>query len=278
MTDRRYIVNIKCVIVIYNMQCEDSRCLVSILKLKTQKLNLIVCDNSNVSLFKKNNREFCEENHIEYIDMQGNHGLSRAYNKALTKVEKNEWVVLFDQDTRISNNYFVELEKSVNTYPHIYIHVPIVKSEKLLMSPSLASKYKVSKTTITKPGLYTDITAINSGMAINRKVFTRVGKYNEEIFLDYLDHYFIRQYKKEYDQIALFNCVLNQEFSNNDHSNITRDLTRFKIYKDDFYQFCKDSARGKLFYLTKILYRAFKLSYLHHNAVFIKSLVERAKK
>ena len=263
-----------CIILVYNTKCENSNCIISILELDENLLEIYVCDNSTNSDIKKNNYKFCESMKLYYIDMKGNCGLSKAYNKALSKIENDGWVLIFDQDTIVSPNYFHELNKSIANYPNTYIHVPIVKSRGIRISPSVMRGYSVKSLAINNYGLYSNVTAINTGMAIKSCVFEKIGNYNEEIFMDYLDHYFIRKYNKYFKNIAIFNCELAQEFSDHDHSDICKDLARFIIYKKDFYHFCNDSVYGYIFYLFKITYRAIKLSIYHKNIVFIRKLFE----
>lgn len=265
-----------CVIVLYNKKLGN---LDNIRLLSKVNINakFIVCDNSENDNIKFVNNRFCEEHNIKYIDMKGNKGLSRAYNEAIKELDNGDWMIIFDQDTNIPQDYFVKLIRSINNYPNINIHVPIVKSIRWQMSPSKLKKYKVKRINHCRPGTYTDITAINSGMVINKKVFDLIGKYNERIFLDYLDHFFIKKYRKHFKEIAVFDSVLNQDFSDEDHSDFSRDLNRFRTYSKDFYEFCKDSIEGRVYYYIKISYRAAKLSMLHKKFDFFIIALERRK-
>ncbi|WP_394188560.1 glycosyltransferase [Paenisporosarcina quisquiliarum] len=267
---------INCVIVAYNNEIDN---LDNIRPLITNKINakIIICDNSEKKELKIANYKFCEENYIKYIDMHGNKGLSKAYNEAIKELDNDSWMVIFDQDTDISQDYFVELGKSLNSYPNVNIHVPIVKSKRCQISPSQLKKYRVKSIELSTPGIYTGITAINSGMAIKKEVFNLVGNYNEKIFLDYLDHFFIKEYRKHFKEIAVFNSILNQDFSDDDHSNFLRDLNRFRIYSNDFYEFCKDSLEGRIYCLMKLSFRASKLSMMHKKLDFFKIALERRK-
>ena len=262
-----------CIIVTYNKKISS---IDNIQFLNNNKTNvkLTICDNSEEQEIRTANHRYCMKYKIKYSDMHGNKGLSRAYNEAIKELKNDDWMVIFDQDTDVPIDYFSELEKSIAAYPSINIHVPVVKSIKGQMSPSKLNRYCVKKILSIAPGAYTDITAINSGMAIRKEVFDAVGNYNENIFLDYLDHFFIREYHKHFRQIAVFDCVLNQEFSDDDHSNFSRDLKRFQIYKNDFYEFCKDSATGRIYYLLKLSYRAAKLSIAHKKIGFLKMFMK----
>ena len=264
----------KVVIVIYNSECEASKSIVSILNLNKRCVELVVCDNSTKAEMTKKNEQFCKIQKVHYINMQGNAGLSKAYNRALLPISSDQWVVLFDQDTIVNPTYFAELEKSILVYPNTYIHVPIVKSKEVQISPCVMKGHVVKRMTVTNYGLYSNITAINTGMAIKASVFDETGNYNEMIFMDYLDHDFIRNFKKYYNDIAVFNCILEQEFSDHDHSNIKTDIARFMIYKKDFSVFCRDNLSGHIYYTCKIIYRTLKLTVYHKSLVFIKKLLE----
>lgn len=274
MTQTSSNINFKVIIVIYNNKCEISNSISSILGLNKRCVEIVVCDNSTKKEISKNNEQFCKLQKVQYINMQGNAGLSRAYNRALMQTSSNQWVVLFDQDTIVDSTYFDELEKSILIYPNTTIHVPVVKSKGVQISPCVMKGHVVKKMTVTRYGLYNNITAINTGMAIRASVFEKTGNYNEMIFLDYVDHYFIRNFSKYYHNIAVFKCILEQEFSDHDHSDLKSDVARFKIYKKDFYLFCKDSISGQIYYLFKIIYRTLKLTLYHKSLVFIKKLLE----
>jgi GT2 family glycosyltransferase len=265
-----------CIVVIYNLACENSITLKSLKNIGID--NIIVCDNSVKSQIKNSNIMFCNKQSIKYLDMEGNSGLSKAYNRALKEIDADSWVVIFDQDTKIIEEYFDKLSESICKYPEVYMHVPIVKSKNMQMSPSISKGYNVKKINHSTSGVYKDITAINSGMAVKGEVFEKTGIYNENIFLDYLDHYFVREYKNIYKKIAVFDCVIIQDYSDEDHTNYSRDLNRFEIYSKDFYEYCKDSIKGRVFYIIKILYRSVKLSILHKNIAFIKIAIKSRKK
>jgi len=134
-----------CLVVVYNLVCENSITLNSLLQTRNADLNIIVCDNSIVSQIKKNNVLFSKRNAIKYIDMEGNSGLSIAYNRALQEVTNDSWLVIFDQDSKIDVKYFDKLSESIVKYPDIYMHVPIVNSKKTQISPSLSKGYSIKK-------------------------------------------------------------------------------------------------------------------------------------
>lgn len=265
-----------CVIVLYNCRCDESACLSSLMLFTQSLCSLHVFDNSTNENIKRMNLQFSEKSKLLYTDMKGNAGLAKAYNSAVSSMQPDTWIVLFDEDTTVDEGFFNSLEESISNYPDVGVHVPIVlANDKRIISPSGIRGHRIIRINEIQPGIFSGITAINTGMAINKRVFDRVGHYEEEIFLDYLDHYFIRSYLKADKRIAVFGSVLRQDFSENDHSNIVNDLKRFTIYKHDFYLFCKDNYSGRLYYHIKILYRAVKLSVLHKDPAFIWGLFQK---
>lgn len=262
------------VLVIYNRKCADSPSLNYLVSQNVVLSSIILCDNSTDESIKIFNRLFCEKSNIVYIDMKGNMGLSKAYNKAISLINDHvdNWVVFFDQDTRIPPDYFEQLENSIKQHPDKYIHVPFVLSSQkdIQISPSKIFGYHVTRKPYPRvAGIYYDVTAINTGMVINRCVFSKVGKYNEELFLDYIDHYFIREYKKYFEGIVCFNARLIQDFSSHEKKDFDAEVKRFMIYKRDFYIFCKNSFLGRVFYFLKITFRSLKLSIKHKNIMFL---------
>lgn len=260
-----------CLIVLYNCRCEESRSVSSLINHTETSLSLHVYDNSTDETICLENLQYCKKNSLQYTGMHGNAGLAKVYNLGMSHVEPGGWAILFDQDTTAGGNFIQSLEKSILTHPDIGIHVPVVQSgDGRIMSPSLIKGHRILRLKSAAPGVYTGITAINAGMAIKKSIFDRVGPYNEEIFLDYLDHQFIRAYKETDKRMAVFDSVLRQEFSDTDHSNFQTDLSRFIIYKHDFHVFCKDSFSGIIFYYLKIVFRAWKLARLHKRTEFLK--------
>lgn len=255
------------IVVMYNENCDESISCNALLNIKIP-FNVIVVDNSTVF---NNNNVFCKTNMWEYITMKGNMGISKAYNKAINSINlKDCWVVLMDQDTYISSDYFQRLNELIIKNPEVWIKVPIVKDKSQYLSPSLIGKYSVKRiknieTTINNRNL----TAINSGMAIYSKVFEKIN-YDERFFLDYIDHNFIREYKAKFNcNIDIINSTLEQSFSDDKHNNISSDKTRFKIYLQDFKLFCDIDSFGRFYFIAKVLYRALKLSIIYRNFVFL---------
>jgi hypothetical protein len=256
------------IFIIYNKKIDFNGNFQLFEDIKNEKLYFY--DNSEILSIKIHNKLNCRINGFSYVDMKGNKGLSKVYNQAIISIKEKDWLVIFDQDTEIPTNYLQLLKSSIELYPKISIHVPIVKSRNSIISPCLLKGHIIRKIKFIEPGIHSSLTAINSGMAIHARVFELVGNYNEQLFLDYVDHFFIRKFYTKFDNLAVFNSELKQDFSDEDHSNFAKDLKRFIIFKRDFYEFCKDSFFGYFYFYFKIFGRALKLSLIHRDFRFFK--------
>ena len=240
------------VIVLYNKSYKEA---VTLNCLKNEKdIKIIVCDNSTKdygnSVLEK------EIDNAVYINMGGNMGLSKAYNKAVEQVDTNGdgFVCLFDDDTQLPENYFTEMRKYMQGDSDIIL--PVVYDNYGYMSPSVIKKAKVVRLFNLDEMNIAEVTGINSGMAIRASVFSDF-RYDEGYFLDYIDHAFIREMKKRNKIIEVARSIeLHQDFSGNDYFHFQSTKNRFKIFYKDFWHFC--AAEGKT--ETKI-YAAFALTY-----------------
>jgi Predicted glycosyltransferases len=260
----------------FNNECGKSKTCKALANLNESDYNIKITVVDNSTIITENN-DFCTLHGWNYIKMNGNEGISKAYNRALDSIDNlNCWIVIFDQDTEISEDYFNKAIKSIKENSKSLIHVPIVKDDVGILSPCYMKRYAVKRFKSVKEILIFPnyISTINTGMIINGKIFDDKLRYNEGLFLDYVDHDFIKNFRETSGNIKIFDCILFQNFSDNDHKNINSDIKRFKIYFRDFKVFCSDSFIGRTYYLLKIIYRAVKLSYLYKNIIFIRMLFE----
>ena len=101
------------IIVVYNKNVCDS---VTYQCIKKQgRIKMIVCDNSTKDYC---NRDIVVSDGYQYVDMHGNQGLSKAYNKALDVIHTlnpsmKGYVMLFDDDTDIPEDYFKQMYRAL---------------------------------------------------------------------------------------------------------------------------------------------------------------------
>jgi len=237
--------------------------------------NLIFADNSTKEEITEKNKNFCLQSNFSYVNMHGNYGLSKAYNKALSDIikEKKTWVIICDQDTEITKDFLKYYKNSIESNPDKLIFCPIVNDSFGIMSPSIlkGKKYIHSKITDFNRTIE-EYSFINSGMCINSTVFESV-KYDEKLFLDCVDHDFVKAVRKAFSKNVFYvisELELFQNFSGVTKNPCESDVKRFQIYLKDaryFYKKWYKSVRSANIYL---LFRALKLSLQHKNFVFLK--------
>lgn len=218
------------VIVIYNNSLSNSKSFNSIKQ--QQDVQVLVVDNSTDQSF--NNQEEAREAGAWFLSMGKNAGLSKAYNAALDRLkgENGDWIVLFDDDTEVPDTYWNRLANQKAEG----IVLPMVRtSNGKLLSP--ANMRWGIPTAVENVNEITDITGINSGMAISKSIADTY-RYDESLFLDYVDHAFLRDMKARGVKISVMDTVITQTFSAEDTNKIQQ-LDRLKIQKKDIATFYK---------------------------------------
>lgn len=234
------------IIVVYNKNVNDS---VTYQCLKKQKgLQIIVCDNSTHDY---GNCAIVASEGYQYMNMNGNAGLSKAYNKALDYIasvnpEMKGYVALFDDDTFIPETYFIKLKEEIKE-KRSDIYLPVVRDEIGILSPSVMKKYYCHRAPEDLSSIKKEeLCGINSGMAIRLRLFKKY-RYNERIFLDYVDHNFIRDMRKRKRKVSIMDVEIQQTFSSNTDSK-DKSMIRFNIFKKDINEFYRKGFWNRFFF------------------------------
>lgn len=244
--------NLHTIIVLYNKFINDSlsfNCIKNI-----PGINIVICDNSNEKKYLVNKNICTEYSNVNYINMNGNKGLPAAYNAAINNIKSNEngWLCLFDDDTFIPESYFRILTEYIQKNP-VDIYLPKIYDEIGLLSPCIMKKYFCHRANNINEIKSSEISGINSGMAISLRIFKDY-RYDENYFLDFVDHAFIRDMRILDKKISILPCTLKQNFAANT-TNIHSLQTRFKILKKDLKYFYSKLRFGLLYYHYIILRR-----------------------
>lgn len=144
---------------------------------------VIICDNSP----NMNSLMFQKVTNVNYVAYNQNEGLPRAFNKAINKYNFNDedFLVFFDQDSRIDDNYIVNLldeyEIVENKFPQLGCMGPIFyntsnnKTEVPHFKTRLcSSSYRVEN-------------IITSSLLTRYGNLAKVGFWNDNLFLDFVD-------------------------------------------------------------------------------------------
>lgn len=147
-------------------------------------VEMLIYDNSP----EEQTVSFFEEQSVTYIHDSMNPGLASAYNQALSFAKDFEWLVLLDQDTKLSSSFFYEIAKAQPTDQVVSL-VPQILSGNRQISPVFSNQYVSKKSIYPKEGSYSEIMAINSASVLRVSFLKEIGGFNEEFPLDFLDHW-----------------------------------------------------------------------------------------
>lgn len=197
------------IIVVYNKNVRDSITCRCIRQIANYDVEIVIVDNSEID---QDNIGICREQGYIYIAMEGNKGLSRAYNVAIDQV-KADIMILFDDDTNVSNEYFAVLDKAVADHPDVDIFAPIVYGQNnVIYSPNefhfLKNHLIKNKNDIVAQERFN---AIASCLAIRERVFDGY-RFDEKLFLDQVDQYFFCEQRKLGRKFLKIDTVIHQNF------------------------------------------------------------------
>jgi len=151
-----------------------------------------------------------------------NQMLVGAYNYALevSRKKKFDWLLLLDQDTQLTSQYFLELSNSLNSVSEgVGAILPSVISANIKISPMILSKF-FGPFGIKKPYSGTEdlkkteyVSGINSATILRTKAITKIGGFSKDFPLDFSDHwYFFRLYQLGYS-VNCLRVAINHDLS-----------------------------------------------------------------
>ena len=228
------------VAVLYEQETTESRALTSFFSLVegnpdiASRLSLIVYDNSPQAHQVDNDFTY------HYVHDPANGGLAAAYNYALAHAEANghEWLLLLDQDTTLTSEFFAELISCADTLQaadNVAAIVPKLMVRGTILSPAehfldfLRHQFRnvVKTSTREEAGIQRDrISAYNSGSTLRVRALRAIGGFPGEFWLDYLDHAVFHALTTRGYRIYVLLAVLQHELAESDLD--TRPIWRFR--------------------------------------------------
>lgn len=262
-------------VVLYNMTCGESETCQALRALPEGTARVLVYDNSTREL---GNRAACREAGWTYLGGTGNVGLSRAYNACidtLTAQGFTGYLCLLDGDTALTPGYFSALQAAVATGGEIF--VPFLYAGGKLLSPCRIGRCFQTRLFASEAEAAgytgTDLTAVNSAMAVSMALFADY-RYDEGIFLDGVDHTFLRDMADRGYRCRLVDYRCSHGFSGMEKPSREQAVTRFRSFAAD-YRYIFRHAPWRYGYLVGK--RALKLSVQYATVDFIRCFLEKSR-
>jgi GT2 family glycosyltransferase len=195
--------------------------------------SLVVYDNS------PNSHEVLAGFPVDYVHDPSNGGLVAAYNYALARAGQagSEWLLLLDQDTTLTLDFFSELVACANALPaheNVAAIVPKLIAQGTIHSPAehfidyIRHQFTRGIKTLdhevgVQPGR---ISAYNSGATLSVPILQSVGGFPKEFWLDYLDHAVFHALSASGHRVYVLHCALQHDLAESDLN--SRPMWRFR--------------------------------------------------
>lgn len=215
-------------VVVYNMPLNKAETIISLVNSNYYLYNacVIIWDNSAGAQQASNTNWLSEQiANVEYIHEPDNMPLSRIYNNIITKYRNHDfdYLVLFDQDSGFSSDYFWKLNESIIKFRNISLFLPTVISSNNIVSPADLFMFKGRYWKIKKIGLVKakHKSAINSGMVISFKfIRNQFTGYDERFKFYGTDTYFMKMYARGNDYFCVFDSEILHHLAYCDFNNV----------------------------------------------------------
>lgn len=247
--------------VLYKTKYSNSQTLQSFSELHfgSNKNNFfVVWDNSPESETKiQEVKEFLNTENVEYIHTPENIALSKVYNTCLEKYSDFDFLMIFDQDSKIIRKDFDSyLEKTISENPDVNIFLPQIYSKNKLYSPGKFWIFKGWHYKNLSIGIHKDkfYTAIMSGTCV-RIDFLKENKitFNEELSLYGIDTCFFSDVRKIDSRFYVLDERLGHDLSESELEKLDKKKRTYS-----YLEACKKTARKNYFHIFLIcLYEIF---------------------
>lgn len=241
------------VVVLYNTKVEDSLTCTNLQQIKNHDISIVIVDNSTKDM---NNRYVANNYGWIYMNMNGNVGLSKAYNKVLEKLKNKLGIVIwFDDDTNVTQEYFDILDKDAIENPDISIFVPMIRGQDgRFWSPNEARFFKNKQLKSREDKISNKrFNAINSCTAVRLNTYENY-RYDERLFLDQVDHSFFYDMRGKNIKFRKLNVIINHNFSlKSKQKSIENIKKRYEIMIPDYLTFCSKSIFMVILGVIKVI-------------------------
>ncbi|MBP2098399.1 glycosyltransferase [Enterococcus rivorum] len=201
------------VLVIYKENVNQTPSYLLLKKFLKEKSNfyLLVYDNSP----EKQIDELLGFKNVRYIHNKENAGLAEAYNEGIVYLDQvsGDFLLLLDQDTELKSRY-LELALQLERQSSTGAYVPKVISGKRQISPVFSEEYVTINSEKPVAGLSEKrVMAINSGTLLPKETLKKIGRFNVEFSLDFLDHWLFWELYQKNLQVMVLDRTITHDLS-----------------------------------------------------------------
>jgi len=246
-------------IVLYKKSIEESvsyRTLKECIKSQDIRYNLIIYNNSP-------EYGLTESEDAIVINSDHNGRLTSAYNYArkFALTEGYQWLLLLDQDSELSDDYFSCLSEFLQsmTDDSIVAVVPKLVDGKQVLSPRRISSVGWWENTLRHTGIQRGrVVAFNSLSLLSVNFIQSIGGFSDKYPLDMLDHWYYNQIYLQRKKVYVLDCIINHNLSFQNYEREV-DLGRHTEFLEAERLFVKElGLRYYVGYKVKLFLRAIK--------------------
>lgn len=152
---------------------------------------------------------------ITYLHRPDNPGLAAAYNIALQMMGEATWLIILDHDTTITEEYLQEINQKISRVPTdcVALAARIYENQRQI-SPIAADQYINRHFKALSTGVYSQkVMAINSGTVVKKSFLEKLGGFNLQFPLDFLDHWLFFEIFQQQKLVCVLESKLQHELS-----------------------------------------------------------------
>ncbi|GAB6283116.1 MAG: glycosyltransferase family 2 protein [Ignavibacterium sp.] len=220
------------VVVLYNPQND----LLENIKSYINQLDQLFIINNSTTAIEPDFTQLLPSNKISIINNKENMGIAAALNQGirLALSSGSKYLLTMDQDSRISSNFVQDAICKFENQNDVGIVCPTI-----IHNANQAKKHFLAENKI----------AITSGSLLNLSVTNSVGRFDENLFIDYVDYeYSLRLLSRHFKIIHLENAFLYHNLGN---------MKKVKFLWMTF--FPTNHSPERLFYRTRNRFYVYKL-------------------
>jgi GT2 family glycosyltransferase len=214
-----------------------------------------------------------EETHLlAYKHDPANGGLAAAYNWALeiARARGIPWLLLLDQDSTLPPQFLESCLLQISLHHRdgdVVAIVPAVRSGGLVVSPKRVGFGCLRPLPDSCVGIQSaEITAINSGTAIQCEFVRSIGGFNRAYWLDYLDHWLFHQIYAAGKRVSVSQCALDHNLSVQDYRHsVSPARYRSIVAAEAAFITTHKSPLEIPIYLLRLLVRVVKQVFVYRN-------------